>query len=250
MENFEPKAVNNQANRSLTAVWDLIDRIYCISLAERTDRQASAKAQFERVGLENKVMFHRVQRHPTDCEQGIYESHQACLKMGLASGARHILVFEDDVVFGTVDAHRLGQGIAFFEERSDCEILFLGCLAGRSWTTGAPGVRRVRYSCLAHAYLVKTSLARRLADEPWRGIPWDIVLKKNAQNAFALYPSIAFQSNSPSDNHRHRTLETVRRIFGGLRVIQTVNERYHRFRYAIIAAHLLLAGALILWLLR
>ena len=236
--------------KSLGDVWDLIDRVCCISLAERTDRQASAKKQFERVGLASKVIFHRVGRHPTDCEQGIFESHQACLKMGLADGARHILVFEDDVVFGTLDAHRLRQGIAFFQDRSDCQILFLGCLAGRSWTTGTPGVRRVRYRCLAHAYLVKASLAHRLAEEPWRGIPWDILLKKKAQNAFTLYPSIAFQSNSPSDNRRHRTLETVRRFFGGLRVIQTVNERYHRFRYAIIAAHLLLAGAVLLWLLR
>lgn len=241
---------NHSHKKSLGDVWDFIDRIYCISLAERTDRQASAKEQFERVGLGDKVIFHRVQRHPTDCEHGICESHQACLKMGLDAGARHILIFEDDVVFGTVDAHRLRQGILFFQDRSDCQTLFLGCLAGRSWATGAPGVRRVRYSCLAHAYLVKASLARRLAEEPWQGIPWDMVLKKNAQNAFALYPSIAFQSNSPSDNRRHRTLEAVRRIFGGLSVIQTVNERYHRFRYAIIAAHLLLAGAVLLWLLR
>ena len=192
---------NQPYNKSLGEIWDLIDRIDCISLAERTDRQASAKKQFERVGLGDKVVFHRVQRHPTDCEQGIFESHQACLKIGLTDGARHILVFEDDVVFGTVDARRLREGIAFFQERSDCQILFLGCLASRSWTTETPGVRRVRYSCLAHAYLVKASLARRLAvDEPWIGIPWDILLKKNAQNAFALYPSIAFQSNSPSDN--------------------------------------------------
>lgn len=241
---------NHPNEKSLGGAWDRIDRIYCISLAERADRQVSAKAQFERVGLGDKVNFHRVQRHPTDCEQGIFVSHKACLRMGLDAGARHILVFEDDVVFGTVDAHRLQRGISFFEERSDCEILFLGCLAGRSWTTGAPDVRRVRYSCLAHAYLVKASLARRLVDEPWRRIPWDIVLKKNAHHAFALYPSIAFQSNSPSDNRRHRTLETVRRMFGGLRVIQVVNERYHRFRYAIIAAHLLLAGAVLLWLLQ
>jgi len=250
MEDFEGKAANNQMNRSIADIWNLIDRVYCISLAERADRQASAKQQFGRVGLGDKVVFHRVQRHPTDCEQGIFESHQTCLKMGLAAGARHILVFEDDVVFGSLDIHRLRQGIAFFQERSDCEILFLGCLAGRSWNTGVPGVRRVRYSCLSHAYLVKAALANRLVDEPWRNMPWDIVLKKNARDTFALYPSVAFQSNSPSDNCRHRTLEKVRRIFGGLKVIQVVNEHFHRFRYAVIAAHLLLAGAVLLWLLR
>ena len=74
-----------------------------------------------------------------------------------------------------------------------------------------------------------------------------MMLQNLIQEPFVLYPSIAFQSNSPSDNSRHRTLDAVRRLIGGLRFIQIVNERYHRFRYAIIAAHLLVIGALILW---
>jgi len=238
-----------QTTRTLAAIWDRIDRVYCISLAERPDRQADVRKQFDRVGLGKKVIFHCPRRHPTDCEQGIFESHQTCLKMGIADGARNILVFEDDVLFGHVNAERLEQGIAFFMNTKGCRILFLGCLAAGSWATDTPGVRRVRYRCLAHAYLVERPLARQLAAAPWTHTPYDILLKKSIGESHALYPSIAFQSNSPSDNRRHRILESVRLLLGGLKTIQMANERYHRFRYAIIAAHLLVTGAMIYWIL-
>jgi GR25 family glycosyltransferase involved in LPS biosynthesis len=234
---------------SLDTVWNRIDRIYCISLEERRDRQASARHQFARAGLAGKVVFHIARRHPTDCEQGIFESHQAVLKMGLDAGARHILVFEDDIVFGRIQALRLAGGIDFFMNTEACRMLFLGCLARGSRATGTPGVRSIRYRCLTHAYLIRDSLAREIIDAPWQHMPYDIWLQNHIDHPFVLYPAIAFQSNSPSDNSRLRTLDTIRRLFGGLRFIQTVNERYHRFRYAVIAAHLLAVGGAILWML-
>jgi len=236
-------------HRSLESVWNRIDRIYCISLAGRTDRQASARSQFARIGLDGKVTFHMTRRHPTNCEQGIFESHRACLKMGLDAGARHILVFEDDVVFGRFNSSQLAPGIDYFLNTRACEILFLGCLVSGSRATGTPGVRRIQYRCLTHAYLIRPSLARKIIDSPWDQIPYDIWLRNHIDNPFALYPAVAFQSNSPSDNSRHRTLDAIRRLFGGLRFIQTVNERYHRYRYAVIAAHLLAIGAAALWIL-
>jgi GR25 family glycosyltransferase involved in LPS biosynthesis len=238
-----------QADPSLEPIWNRIDRIYCISLADRTDRQASARDQFARVGLAGKVTFHIARPHPTDCEQGIFESHQACLNMGLEAGARHILVFEDDVVFGKIDRVRLKKSIDFFLHTQACDILFLGCLVSGSRGTETPGIRSIRYRCLTHAYLIKPPLAGRIAEAPWQQIPYDIMLQGMINNPFVLYPAIAFQSNSLSDNTRHRTLDAIRRLFGGLRFIQTVNERYHRFRYAVIAVHLLAIGATLLWML-
>ncbi len=248
-ENRTDMTGQRQPPNSLAAVWQRIDRIYCIALAERTDRRKAATEQFARVGLDGQVAFFTARRHPDDCEQGIFESHRACLRQGLAAGARHILVFEDDVVFGAIDARRLEAAIDYFMEQTTCSMLLLGGLVSRSWPTAEPAVRKVRYRCLAHAYLVKADLARQVADQAWQGIPIDTLLSDCTERPAALYPSIAFQSNSPSDNVRHQALDAVRRLFGGLRVIQMVNERYHRFRYAFIAVHLLLAGAVILWIL-
>jgi hypothetical protein len=240
---------NKRSTAPLSAIWQRIDRIYCISLKDREDRQASVKKQFARVGLDERVVFFLARRHPDNCEQGIFESHQACLKMGLDAGARHILVFEDDVVFGPIDPQRLSAGIDFFRRQTDDVLFFLGCLIGKSRPTETPGVRKVNYRCLSHAYLINAALARRIVDTPWQGIALDGALRHCTHRHFALYPSIAFQSNSPTDNTRHRMLDGIRRLFGGLRVIQLVNEHYHRYPIVVVAAHVLVAGALILWTL-
>ena len=83
----------------MTAGWDCFDKIYCISLTERTDRRATARAQFESVGLSNLVEFVIIEKHPEGSERGCYESHMTCMGKGLAEGAERILIFEDDIVF-------------------------------------------------------------------------------------------------------------------------------------------------------
>lgn len=240
--------INDKHTSPLTPIWQRIDRIYCITLADRPDRRRSAREQFARVGLDRLVVFHTVHRHADNAEQGIFESHRACLAMGLAQGARHILVFEDDVVFGRIDAVGLRAALDHFMTRAGCPLLLFGGLVARSRPSDHPAVRRVRYRCLAHAYVAKAALARQLAGRDWEGTPIDTWLRDHAAGAAALYPSIAFQSKAASDNANHRTLDAVRRLCGGLRLIQTVNERYHRFRGAVLAVHLLLAGVIILWI--
>jgi hypothetical protein len=241
--------INRQTASSLAAVWQRIDRIFCISLEDRRDRQASVRHEFARVGLDGRVTFYLAQRQPVDCEQGIFESHQACLKMGLDAGARYILVFEDDVVFGHIDARRLEAGIRGFMDHPDWPIMHLGCLAAGSRSTHASAIRRIRYRCLTHACLIRRDLASRIVDTPWSGIPYDGLLKRMTDDHVVLYPSMAFQNNSPTDNLKHPILDRVRRLFGGLRTIQIVNEHYLRFRPAVIAAHLLVFIAFMIWLL-
>jgi hypothetical protein len=56
---------------------------------------------------------------------------------------------------------------------------------------------------------------------------------------YAAYPSFAFQGNSPSDNERYLHLDRFRRLCGGLRRLQKLNEFYHLNRAAIITAHII-----------
>ncbi len=238
-----------ESTSALAAIWGRLDRIYCISLDDRQDRRKSVKSQFRRAGLEGRVEFFLAQRHPDDSEQGIYESHQTCLKMGLEARARHILVFEDDVMFTAIDPNRLTESIDFFMDQEDQTAFFLGCLVSKSWPTPSPVVRRIRYRCTAHAYIVDAALARRIVDTPWRGIAFDDSLRDWADNHFVLYPAIAFHSNSPTDNTRQVKLDHIRRLFGGMRFIQLANERYHRHRLLFIGAHVLVAVIVLIWIL-
>ncbi len=237
------------ATRTDASGWDFFDRFYCISLAEREDRRQSARHQFVRVGLSDRVEFLIVDRHPEGSEAGIYDSHMTCLRKGLGSGARRMVVFEDDIVFDQFCPRRLAACTQYLSALPQWNLLFLGCLVSGSHQTPCAGVRSARYRCLAHGYGVSREFAQTLVHKPWDGLPFDAMLAGLDVTPYVIYPAIAFQSNSPSDNRRHRTLERVRRLFGGLLIIQKVNERYHRHRRVVLMLHLLGAltlGALLL----
>ncbi len=228
--------------------WKFFNTVYCISLASRPDRRKNAEQQFAAVGLLDQVEFIITEKHPTDNERGIYESHITAIKKGIATGARHILIFEDDVIFEGFSPEKLQKCIDALVKHANCRLLFLGCLVSSSRRTSSPGIVRVNYRSLAHAYVLKHSLAMELADEKWRRVPFDGLLADLQEDIFAVYPAFAFQSNAFSDNDNHKNLERFRRLFGGLKFIQKMNERYHRHRVAIISVHLFVI-AILLWLI-
>lgn len=221
--------------------WDYFDRIYCISLDERPDRRKEAKAQFGRVGLLGRVEFVRVQKHPVDCEQGIYESHVLCMNKGLAAGARNILIFEDDICFNGFDSKALQNAIFFLSTHKDWNILFLGCMVRGNKKTENESILKIRFRSLCHAYVINAPFAKKLVAIPWQKVPFDDMLRDLKDDHFyAVYPSFSFQSNSRSDNERCLHLDRFRRACGGLQCIQKLNEMYHRNRSSVIGAHVLL----------
>jgi GR25 family glycosyltransferase involved in LPS biosynthesis len=222
----------------MQGTWDGVDKIYCISLEQRTDRQAEARAQFARVGIGDRVEFVIVRKHPGDCEQGIFESHQLCMRKGLAAGAERILIFEDDIVFDRVTPEILANSMNFMTTHNRWRILFLGCMVKRSRGTIYPSILKIAYRSLAQGYVIHRRLAQAIVTETWHHVPFDDYLKELKDNQFyALYPSIAFQSHSRSDNERYLPLDRFRRILGGLIKLQKRNEFYHRHRGVIIGAH-------------
>jgi hypothetical protein len=229
--------------------WDFFDRIYCISLEERGDRRQSAMAQLRKVGLHDKVEFLIVKRHPCNVEQGIYESHMACLKKGLAAGAERIVVFEDDILFDRYDTDRLRRCTQFLLSHPDWQVLLLGGLIHSSRKTEEPAVQKVTYQSLAHAYALNRSYAETLAYKPWEGIVMDVLFRPLVDHIYAICPMFAFQSNSPTDN-KYLGLHRFRRWCGGLERIQKANEFFHRHKSGIVVLHLLVLLLLIFFLIR
>ncbi len=239
-------------DRDPTSPWSCFDAVYCISLTTRPDRREEARRQFAAVGLDGRVEFVLVDKHPTNCEQGIYQSHLACMSRGLARGARRLLIFEDDVIFVQGAAARLGQIADFLASSPSWEIFFLGCMVRASRRTDHPGVLRVRYRSLTHAYAVDHAFAAHLLrDHPWSGVPYDDFLRDlDSSRMFTIYPSIAFQSNAASDNDAYLPLDRLRRLMGGLRNLQRLDEWLHLHSAKLLWAHLAAAGLIALRLLR
>lgn len=229
---------------SVDAPWEFFDRIYCISLTERTDRQDEARAQFERVGLSDRVEFVLVPKHPENPEEGIFTSHRDCLRRGLDAGAEILLIFEDDILFDRFSSETLRNAVAFMKADSDWDILFMGCLVKGIQPTPHPSVVKIRYRCSAHAYIVHRRFGRDLAARPWAGTAWDDLLRELSHGrAYAFSPAVAFQSESRTDNDALRGLDRFRRLCGGIRRVQKLNEFYHRNKKAVIAAHIVSAVA-------
>ena len=229
--------------------WDPLDKIYCITLEHRKDRRRRSEIEFGKVGLLDRVEYVQVRQHPRNSEEGIFDSHMHCFQKCLDSGARRVAVFEDDVVFDGFDPRRVEEGLRFVESLDHWDMFFLGCLVSRSRSTASRAVRRVRYRSLTHGYVLHRPFAEELSKIQWSGRPIDAIFKNLVRHAYALYPSIAFQSNASSDNWRLKILDRVRRVCGGLRFIQKMNERYHRHFKVILLAHLLAVLALAGWLL-
>lgn len=224
----------------MTAAWNHFGKIYCISLAHRTDRREEAERQFAAVGLSGRVEFLVVEKDSKDPERGCYESHLTCLRKGLEAGAELILVFEDDILFSGFSLEKLARAADFCHRHQRFQMLFLGCLVRGSRRTDYPGIRNIDYGCLTHAYVVHRRFAEGLVQRPWRNIAYDDFLRTFTEGEmYALSPPIAFQSNARTDNQKWQWLDRVRRLLGGSRRIQKMNDFYHRRRAWVIGAHVL-----------
>ncbi len=229
--------------------WEYFDKIYCISLDERSDRRKEARAQFDAVGLLNSVEFVIVKKHPIDCEQGIFESHLLCMEKGLSAGADNILIFEDDICFDRFGPQILKSSIDFLSSEPNWKILFLGCMVKASRKTENKSVLKINFRSLCHAYVLNASFAHRLVKEPWQGTPFDDMLRDLKDDHFyAVYPSFAFQGNSRSDNRRYLALDRFRRLCGGLRRLQKMNEYVNLNKRIIVIMHVLLLSTLVVML--
>jgi len=231
--------------------WDFFDKIYCISLKERTDRQENAHAQFEKVGLYSRVEFFLADKPLFNSEQGIYESHMQCLQRGIEANAQTILVFEDDILFDRFSPALLKNIVYFMQKETSWNVFFLGCMVNGIKSTNYPSVVQVKYRCSAHAYVLNRPFAEQLVKLPWQGTAFDDLLREmNNNRAYAVTPFFAFQSSSPTDNKATPRLARFRELCGGVKLIQKANEFYYLNRSAIWLGHILIIMLLILLFLQ
>ncbi len=234
---------------TLSDPWRFFDKIYCISIDNRIDRRTEAKKQFADVGLLERVEFIIVKKHPDNQEQGIFQSHMKCLKKGLQTGARNILVFEDDVLIKNFQPQVLLNAEDFLKNTPPWNGFFLGAISSKMTATDTKSIVKIKYRCLAHAYALNGQFARRIVQESWNNIPFDDLLRRHGTDFFALAPMIAFQSAASTDNQT-LLLDKTRRLFGGLPFIQRSNEIFQRHKRLIICCHFLIFMALALLIIK
>jgi GR25 family glycosyltransferase involved in LPS biosynthesis len=229
--------------------WNYFDKIYCISLESRKDRQRNAIEQFDKVGLRSKVEFYLAIKDQENSERGIYNSHINCLQIGIQHNAQTILVFEDDIIFDRFSPVKLQEIVHFLHKEDAWNIFFFGCMVNGIQQTKYPSVAKIDYKCSAHAYVVNRPFADRIVSFPWENIAYDDFLREKINNsAYAASPFFAFQSNSVTDNKSTLKLAKFRELCGGVTFIQKANEFYHLHKRKIWLLHFLFAILLIFML--
>lgn len=200
--------------------WSYLDGAYCISLKSREDRAANVAAEFHRVGLCRKVTFYRPVKHPVKGIIGSWESHRAVGEHARERRFDRTLIMEDDVLFNNSlrpsKMRSISRAMAGLPR--DWMIFFLG-----HWPVWAFPVRhnvlRTASAC-AHAYVVSPRMLNWLHDHPW-GTPGVAKLRligkaldsayAKLPGTYALFPMIAIQGVSKSDNFNFSSRKKPRR---------------------------------------
>ena len=189
--------------------WAFVDAAYCISLKTRGDRVAQAAVGSTGSGLCRRVTFYRPDKHPRNGFIGGWMSHRDVAMHTLERGCARTLICEDDVLFTCRICPATLRAIerALRALPTDWTIFFLG-----HWPLAAYFVRhnvlRTSSGC-SHAYIASPRLLRWLRDHPWGapGVQFSRIAGKGVDSAYAklpgayaLFPMLAIQRVSPSDN--------------------------------------------------
>lgn len=122
--------------------WAFFDRLYCISLRDRTDRRERTRLEFSRMGILKRVEFVLVEKDHNDTCRGIFASHLLCMEKAIDAGAQQWVVFEDDVVIHRYAPKILSEAVTHLSTCGTWSLFFFGCLIRGSSKTGNPGVKK------------------------------------------------------------------------------------------------------------
>lgn len=204
-----------------------VDAIFCINLNERPERKKWAANVFKLIGLESKVKFHVVNRHPQGGRYGCFESHIQVIKYCYKKGYNRILVFEDDMVPSPSYSKKLVQKTCDLMTKHDgkWDIFYLGYFPLSDQKKldihkffGAPYIdtNLVLYNPLGtHAYCISRRGMKNILNryKPFLGkVHYDIFLATQNLVRYCVTPLLFEQKFCfPTDNSVHNIIEGIAR---------------------------------------
>ncbi|MCX4026260.1 glycosyltransferase family 25 protein [Endozoicomonas sp. SM1973] len=185
-----------------------VDKAFCISIKERTDRQKIAKENLAK--LETSLEFWLVDKDVENPERGCYNSHRDIAKYALENNYERVLIFEDDVMFHRIPSARELKRFNQFLKSNRGDIFYLGALLGRMWLTPKLGIARCSAFC-THSYILNKSGMEKLVDTPYDGTAVDLVYKRKLDSylAFPMLTSQLPYDVASSDISTHRNDNVV-----------------------------------------
>jgi glycosyl transferase, family 25 len=184
---------------------NFFDQIYVLNLDRRTDRWSKIQAQLERAGISRAVRFSAIAKTPGWI--GCFDSHLAILERALTTGARNVLILEDDA---TLYADwefiwNIGQK----QIRSDWDMLYLGYNLNPAANLPPPFIGthllRLNDALTTHAYAVNGKYLHTIIEyvrsRIGQNLPIDLVYASKFDQivAYGIYPMLFYQASGVSD---------------------------------------------------
>ena len=180
-------------------IWDYFDVIRCINLKQRQDRYKSSKTIFSKHKI--PVKYHHVDKHPNGGLHGCFESHIQIITDAYNSGARNIIIFEDDISDTKFLTRRNIKKIIRFLKTNKWDIFFLGphpdIRRFNIEQTKFPSIYKIHSIC-GHAYILNRRYMKLMANMRYTETPLDYIYKFNSKS-YGHIPSLFIQGSSKSD---------------------------------------------------
>lgn len=196
------------------------DKVYCISIKERKDRQKNVIKECLKINLNFEFML--VNKNIENPTRGCLESHLKCIKDAKESNYENILILEDDILFNIDGINELIKKNTI-QIPKEFDILYLGYHINNGFKF-TDNVIKALSTQTTHCYVLNKCIFQYIIDnieKEWSSIPeysdrnnleklinWncraiDLFYAKwinhRRNKSFALYPILCFQYPNYSD---------------------------------------------------
>lgn len=185
----------------MNSPFDFFDKIYCINLPECEDRRRLVHAEFDKVGISERVAYmhapkpiedHHTPNFRMAGQFGVTMSQIKILGCALSEASGHVLVFEDDVCFANRWHEMLTAAIS--ELPDDWGIFYLGSQPSKKVNQLSASLYESNYMFGAYGYAINIDALRPLFEfsmdsltnpQIFSGI-YDVILGKFTQQVVGV----------------------------------------------------------------
>lgn len=182
--------------------WDFVDEVCIISVEGAQARLERSLARLEAVGIPRERVTHITDVPRENKKKAIWNNHRKAWRHIIEHAPRRGLVFEDDILTSeNLTSEHLRRVANWVEAHPDSfDVLFLGHWPTTNLTKVNDFIVKTS-SLLAHAYVLPTSIAKKIVDtEPPESHAVDMDLLRRFPKAHAVYPMLFYQEEEVSSN--------------------------------------------------
>jgi len=144
---------------------DYFERVYIVNLPERRDRRREMQAQLKRINLRASffpaVRVSEAGDWPGLGARGCFQSHFQILQKALCSGARNVMILEDDLDFSPI-LQGIEKELTAMLAAGDWDLLYLGHVEPLPEHSGVKLLPWTEPLMTAHFYAINGRILERL----------------------------------------------------------------------------------------